>query len=259
MYEETVLTDEERERLFRVAESSLRVHRMGQFFVWTQGEMQTLVPHEILVFGMSRSAGSRVAFRKLASTPDFRVAHLAELCRPGDGLLDIVMAHWHRVGEPCMLWRGDDGVAHGEPGWLEFAEKNELRNLVAHGVRGGDGRICSFFSFSRIGVQFGPRLALRVRLLTPYLHETAARVLMEGDTGTIRVMRSDIRVTDREAEILRWIRDGKTNRDIATILGLSSHTVKNHVKKITRKMGASNRSHAVARAFTMGILSPGDS
>ena len=134
MYEETVLTDEERERLFRVAESSLRVHRMGQFFVWTQGEMQTLVPHEILVFGMSRSTGSRIAFQKLASTPDFRAVHLAELCRPGDGLMDTLMAHWHRVGEPCMLWRSDDGVAHGEAGWLDIAEKNELILMIGHTV-----------------------------------------------------------------------------------------------------------------------------
>jgi DNA-binding NarL/FixJ family response regulator len=107
-------------------------------------------------------------------------------------------------------------------------------------------------------MEFGSRLTLHLRLLTPYLHEMVARVLMEESGGAIRTVRAGCRVTDRETEILRCIRDGKTNRDIATILGLSHYTVKNHVKKITKKMGVANRSHAVARAFSMGILSPSD-
>jgi DNA-binding CsgD family transcriptional regulator len=67
-------------------------------------------------------------------------------------------------------------------------------------------------------------------------------------------VRSTCSVTDREAEILRWIRDGKTNDDIAEILEVSPYTVKNHIQKILRKMGVENRSHAVARAISLGIL-----
>jgi transcriptional regulator EpsA len=256
--EDASLSEGERERFASVAESSLRVYRMSQLFVWTQGEMQALLPHEILIFGMSRSAGSRIAFQKLCSTRYFRDNHFAEVCRPGDGLMESLMAHWQRTGSPYMLARGNGVEMHGDPRLLEVAERNEMRNIVAHGMRGGDGRISSFFCFSRIGTDFGPRLALRLRLLAPYLHEMAARVLMEDGAGAIRLVRADCRVTDRETEILRCIRDGKTNRDIATHLGLSHYTVKNHVKNITKKMGVANRSHAVARAFSMGILSPSD-
>jgi transcriptional regulator EpsA len=259
MTEDIGLSDDERERFAAVAEASLRVYRLSQFFIWTQGEMQALLPHEILIFGMSRSAGSRIAFQKLASTRYFRDNHFAEVCRPGDGLMESLMARWQRTGSPYMLARNNGADMIGDPQLLEIAEQNELRNVVAHGTRGGDGRISSFFSFSRIGTEFGPRLSLRLRLLSPYLHEMVARVLMEDGAGAIRIVRADCRVTDRETEILRCIRDGKTNRDIATALGLSPFTVKNHIKKITKKMGVANRSHAVARAFSMGILSPSDS
>lgn len=260
MTDDVSLSEVERERFASVAEASLRVYRMSQFFIWTQGEMQALLPHEILIFGMSRSAGSRIAFQKLASTRYFRDNHFAEVCRPGDGLMENLMANWQRSGSPYLLARadGNGALAQGDPKLLEIAERNELRDVIAHGTRGGDGRISSFFSFSRIGGEFGPRLTLRLRLLTPYLHEMVARVLAEESNGSIRIVRSDCRVTDRETEILRCIRDGKTNRDIATTLGLSPFTVKNHIKNITKKMGVANRSHAVARAFSMGILSPTD-
>jgi len=258
MIEYATLSEVDRERFASVVEASLRVFRLHHFFLWTQGEMQGLLPHEILLFGMTRSNGSRIAFQKFASTRYFRDNHFAELCRPGDGLMDKLMAHWHRTGSPYMLGRAAGGEARGDPTWLEIAERNELRNVVAHGLRSGDGRVSSFFCFSRVDAEFGPRLAFLMRLLTPHLHETLARVLMEEGNGTVSVVRAECRVTVRETEILRCIRDGKTNREIAEHLGLSHFTVKNHIKKITKKMGVSNRSHAVARAFSVGILLPND-
>jgi transcriptional regulator EpsA len=256
--EQTALSEAERERFASVVESSLRVYRLSHFFVWTQGEIQALLPHEILIFGMTRNLGARIAFQKFASTRYFRDHHFAEVCRPGNGLMEKLMTHWHHTGDPCLVARGNGAAAQGAEAWVEAAEQNEMRNLLAHGMRGGDGRIGSFFCFARIGGELDARLAFRLRLLTPHLHETLARVLMAENSGAIRLVRAELRVTDRETEILRWIRDGKTNRDIAEILGLSPFTVKNHIKKITRKMGVANRSHAVARAFSMGILSPND-
>lgn len=257
-FDDPTLSESERERFASVIEASLRVYRLNQFFIWTQGELQALLPHEILIFGMGRNAGARLAFQKFASTRYFRDNHFAEVCRPGDGLMEKLMASWHRSGEPCTVSRAGGAGAHCDPSWIEIAERNELRDVVAHGMRSGDGRISSFFSFSRIGAPIDARLAFRLRLLTPHLHETLARVLLNENNGAIRLVRAECRVTDRETEILRWIRDGKTNRDIATILGLSPFTVKNHVKKITKKMGVANRSHAVARAFSMGIILPND-
>jgi DNA-binding CsgD family transcriptional regulator len=50
----------------------------------------------------------------------------------------------------------------------------------------------------------------------------------------------------REREIMKWITEGKTNLQIAEIVGISSFTVKNHVQRIFRKLGATNRTQAVA-------------
>ena len=56
-------------------------------------------------------------------------------------------------------------------------------------------------------------------------------------------------VSPREAEVLLWIVQGKTNEDIAKLLGVSIQTVKKHVSAILAEMGVENRSSAAVRAL----------
>lgn len=56
-------------------------------------------------------------------------------------------------------------------------------------------------------------------------------------------------VSAREAEVLLWIVRGKTNEDIAGLLGVSIQTVKKHVSAILVKLGVENRSSAAVRAL----------
>lgn len=51
-------------------------------------------------------------------------------------------------------------------------------------------------------------------------------------------------LTFREQEVLHWVREGKENSEIAVILGLSRHTVKDHLKRIYGKLGVDNRTAA---------------
>jgi DNA-binding CsgD family transcriptional regulator len=62
-------------------------------------------------------------------------------------------------------------------------------------------------------------------------------------------------LTHREIDILKHIADGNTNKEIAYILGISEHTIKNHVSAILRKLGANDRTHAVSIAISRGWLS----
>ena len=52
-------------------------------------------------------------------------------------------------------------------------------------------------------------------------------------------------LTPRECEVLRWITEGKRDREIATILDLSPRTVSNHAHKIFRKLSVETRAAAV--------------
>jgi DNA-binding NarL/FixJ family response regulator len=61
-------------------------------------------------------------------------------------------------------------------------------------------------------------------------------------------------LTEREVEVLRCVAEGNRNRDIAEKLFISEETVKVHVKHIMDKLGASDRTQAVAIALRRGII-----
>jgi DNA-binding CsgD family transcriptional regulator len=58
-------------------------------------------------------------------------------------------------------------------------------------------------------------------------------------------------LTPREREVLDWVAAGKTNRDIATILGASPRTVEKHLERIYEKLGVETRTAAVMRAIKL--------
>ena len=62
------------------------------------------------------------------------------------------------------------------------------------------------------------------------------------------------RLTNREIEVLRHVAEGNRNRDIANNLFISEETVKVHVKHIMDKLGANDRTQAIAIAVRRGII-----
>jgi len=66
----------------------------------------------------------------------------------------------------------------------------------------------------------------------------------------------DERLTGREVDILRQLGGGNRNRDIAERLFISEETVKAHLKHIMNKLGAKDRTQAVAIGIRRGIIEP---
>ena len=65
---------------------------------------------------------------------------------------------------------------------------------------------------------------------------------------------SDQVLTEREIEVLREVANGNRNREIARRLSISEETVKVHIKHIMEKLGASDRTQAVAIGLRRGII-----
>jgi DNA-binding NarL/FixJ family response regulator len=63
-------------------------------------------------------------------------------------------------------------------------------------------------------------------------------------------------LTDREIEILRLLSAGKSDKDVAHNLEISTKTVKTHLSHINVKLGANNRIHAVVNAISKNVISP---
>lgn len=66
---------------------------------------------------------------------------------------------------------------------------------------------------------------------------------------------SALPVTPREREVLAWLAAGKTDRDIAAILGMSHRTVQKHLQHLYEKLGVETRTAAVVRAMELSAKS----
>jgi DNA-binding NarL/FixJ family response regulator len=65
---------------------------------------------------------------------------------------------------------------------------------------------------------------------------------------------TDGALTPREIEVLRLVAAGNANKEIGVRLSLTEVTVKSHVKNVLAKLGANDRTHAVAIALKRGII-----
>jgi DNA-binding NarL/FixJ family response regulator len=61
-------------------------------------------------------------------------------------------------------------------------------------------------------------------------------------------------LTSREVEVLKLMAEGFGNKEIASRLGITDHTVKFHISSILAKLGASSRTEAVTQGIRMGLI-----
>jgi DNA-binding NarL/FixJ family response regulator len=88
----------------------------------------------------------------------------------------------------------------------------------------------------------------------------AIREVHAGQTGIMQGVAVETKpaggtlLTPREMEVLRLMRRGLSNAEIGRLMSISERTVKGHVTFILEKLGAADRTGAVARAFDLGLL-----
>ena len=97
-----------------------------------------------------------------------------------------------------------------------------------------------------------------VRAIETRLHRSAqqARREFKPDFSSAEPL-VKLGLTPRAADTLLWLAQGKTNSDIATILGITESTVKKHVQEIFEKLGVETRGAAVLCALEVLASPPG--
>ncbi len=130
----------------------------------------------------------------------------------------------------------------GQPAALPDTIKHWLRASLSQPPGGADD----------ITALFGPNgHDLRVALLGRVGADEILLRLTPGQSDEAALSEA-LRITYREAEVLLWLSRGKSNRDIATILGLSPRTVNKHLEQVFAKLDVDNR--ALATAIAVRVL-----
>ncbi|MEP3562076.1 MAG: response regulator [Marinobacter sp.] len=73
----------------------------------------------------------------------------------------------------------------------------------------------------------------------------------QNQSNATAALRERFQLTLRESDVLLWIANGKTNREIAQILEMSPRTVNKHLEQVFRKLGVENRTSAAASAIRL--------
>jgi transcriptional regulator EpsA len=255
------LTANEGERFLQIIAQSARIKRHYDLFQLLQSsEIQSFIPHQALISAWGDFSEPNLKVDVVSDIPGVRTAALSRCAI--DGMLKDFYKRWLAHGRQPLVLDSTMGISLSESscGCDLHASLQDKWSVLVHGVTDvRDGSDCLYLAFNDASILNG-RSIERFRLLADSLItqiDVAFRkipaltipVLADGNapSASLRVL------TEREEQILQWISEGRTNAEIALIVGISSFTVKNHAQRIFRKLGVTNRIEAVAKFSQMSV------
>ncbi len=247
--------------LTRLLANARSVQRRHQFYGWTQTCMVGLLPHKVLACGSYQRSRRELSF-EVFNTVVLGKTLQAELSDARSELLRGAVSAWLTGGSRAR-WVNTRDIVRSEP-LADDLVRAQVSRVLVHGVSRPQrpSELETFFVFADLAWSQMPGDLACLEMLLPCLHITYLRVLaMEQMLGTkastprASASRSPLgMLTVRELQVLACVREGMRNVEIGQALGISALTAKNHIQSILRKLGASSRAHAVAKAETMRAL-----
>lgn len=232
-------------RLWDVVRSSLSIERHAEYFAWLQDHVREYLPHEALIAAWGDFEQCRLSYDVASTDPHICTRHVLEDVNL-DPLLLQLYARWKAGSEPWYVVSNaslEGCVAQREHPFVTQLER--MKSLLVYGVRDRRSGQDSLYVFFCRHADLRPEPHL-MRTLLPQVDMALRRVdCMES--AAARRSSAVEGMSVREREVMAWITQGKTNDEIALILGISPNTVKNHLKHIFQKLDVSKRAQAVAR------------
>lgn len=164
--------------------------------------------------------------------------------RPDVALLDIRMPRLDGVGVLEALRSQDDA-----PPCLVLTTFDDADAFLAAVRAGARGYLLKDASSDELSEAIRC-VASGGTWLKPAITDNVVRALREQRPEEQR----DEKLTDRELEVVRLLAGGYSNREIGTALGVAERTVKNHVSSILAKLWVRDRTRAVLKAISMGLI-----
>jgi DNA-binding NarL/FixJ family response regulator len=148
---------------------------------------------------------------------------------------------------------------------LRLPDMSGIDTLIALRAEFPDARVIMLTTFEGdMDIRRALEAGARAYLLKTMPPKELVKVIRQVHAGKKRIPEDvaaqlaehfgDDTLTERETEVLSYVADGNRNRDIAERLFISEETVKVHIKHIMDKLGASDRTQAVAIAVRRGII-----
>lgn len=204
--------------------------------------MQHYLPHEIMLAAWGDFSWDFICYDIVSALIGVRTEHTdPESLTP---LLQGLFNRWIKLGKtPYTLGMGESGFLLEERGLqcrLGVALQG-MRSLLIYGIGGGGGRPDCLYTVFSSKRRFGISTVNAIKILFPCLDIAMGRIPpLSGFFNLVPFPRNseDYGLSNREIEIMNWIRIGKTNSETAALLGISIFTIKNHLQNVFKKLHA---------------------
>lgn len=247
-------TNENWEQVFNVIQKSFSINKHLDFFNWMQESVTNVLPHDILVAAWGDFETGELNFDVSSNIDEIRTQKLID----APGVFSYLMSNLHQrwLDNDERWFRINffdaDGISAQEP--TPFTSNlSGMNSLLVYGVRDTRGKNDCIYVFFDKAQEFNVQHSV-LGLLMPHVDSALRRVEYIESTTTESNVVAELNMgglSDREHEILHWVRSGKTNLEIGMILGISPNTVKNHLKRIFQKLDVTCRAQAVAKYVPM--------
>lgn len=220
-------------------QSAGSVHDIEAFKQWIRSDVRNVLPHGACACVHGRLYGVGVSPDYVVAV-DYPLGHLLAI-RNASGHMDTPLAERWYAQQSAVFFDECQPWPELSAAWLQSFHEHELRNAAADGVLDRTRCIATYFSFHRLPALDESALRSIFASLTPTLHETFARVIRghERRSGALGLYAE---LSERERELATWVAKGKSNSEIAQLMGLAENTVKHYLTRILDKVGCSNRA-----------------
>lgn len=233
--------------MIEIIQRSYRIQTHLDFYEWHQNYVAVTFPHEALIAVWGDFDNGQLHYDICSKDKNIRTQHIFEQPKNFDHFVRHLYKNWVNNGK--RWYKLDNFTANIDTVDLPHfftQQMPQVHSMLVYGVndiRGNNDCIYIFLSDKK---DFhAPDLALG--MIMPHLDAALSRIeSFQFENEEKRGDEASQGLTDREHEILHWVKMGKTNTEISMILSISLNTVKNHLKHIFSKLDVSSRAHAVA-------------
>lgn len=236
--------------LMEAIRQSYTIQTHLHLYAWLRKEVNPLMRHEMLLSAWGDFSTGQLKFDVCASAPEFSTLRLLENSAIINYLMCNLFKRWSEQGERWYIVNHFDASGMYTQSPSVFTKQLvKMHSLLVYGVRDTRGKAdCIYVFFDHTREFDAPQSILG--MLMPHVDAALRRIahlqLPEKESQALDSLHFGA-LSDREHEILHWVRSGKTNLEIGMILNISANTVKNHLKRIFQKLDVSCRAQAVAK------------
>lgn len=229
--------------------SCSKIDCVGDFYRWFSARAPFPSRSAFFGRGVRNSLGITVELEICINLPD---AYRQTLKNSAGGIQSPLLEQWFKDGGRPLFFDVTETSLVLPERWLRNFIAFGYSNVLIHGVLQDCKGMMSVFGLYNLPACSESKDRLLLDNFARDIHDALLQVPVSRNDQRVSLpalpFGKDDHLTPREREVIDWLRLGKTNPEIAIILGISRHTVRNHLYNAMQKLSANNRTEVAMRS-----------